>query len=325
MGGMRALYPPGRGPLSLVWRSFPIRSSRGTGVRSESVSAQSCAEWFTLRPMALPTLFLRHIRRTARRTACLLLTSLFPLSCALAASDVPAVAAAADLKFALTDIAARFEKESGRQLKLTFGSSGNFANQIAQRAPFELFLSADEGFVFRLADAGLTEDRGTLYSIGRIVLFVPKASPVRPEVLLSDLPGALADGRVRHFAIANPEHAPYGRAARAALRRMGAWAAIEPRLVLGENAAQAAQFAVSGSTQGGIIPLSLAISPELSRLGSYAPIPAAWHADEPLRQRMVLMKNAGETARAFYRYLQTPAVRALFAGYGFVLPDDAAK
>ena len=89
-------------------------------------------------------------------------------------------------------IAARFEKESGRQLKLTFGSSGNFANQIAQRAPFELFLSADEGFVFRLADAGLTEDRGTLYSIGRIVLFVPKASPVKPEVLLSDLPGALA-------------------------------------------------------------------------------------------------------------------------------------
>ncbi|HEY9194206.1 MAG TPA: molybdate ABC transporter substrate-binding protein [Methyloversatilis sp.] len=241
------------------------------------------------------------------------------------AAEVPAVAAAADLKFALTDIAARFEKESGRQIKLVFGSSGNFANQLAQRAPFELFLSADEGFVFRLADAGLTEDRGVLYSIGRIVLFVPRTSLLKADALLADLPAALADGRIRHFAIANPEHAPYGRAARAALRRMGAWPAIEPRLVLGENAAQAAQFALSGSTQGGIIPLSLAISPELSRQGSYAPIPAAWHADEPLRQRMVLMKGAGETAQAFYRYLQTPAVRMLFAGYGFVLPDEAAK
>lgn len=175
--------------------------------------------------MALLTTFLHCVWRTVRRIACPLLIILFPLSCPQAA-DVPAVAAAADLKFALTDIVARFEKESGRKIKLVFGSSGNFANQIAQRAPFELFLSADESFVFRLADAGLTEDRGVLYSIGRIVLFVPKTSLITADALLADLPGALADGHIRHFAIANPEHAPYGRAARAALRRMGAWGAI---------------------------------------------------------------------------------------------------
>lgn len=155
------------------------------------------------------------------------------------AAEPPAVAAAADLKFALTEAATQFERDSGQKVRLSFGSSGNFTQQIENGAPFELFLSADEAFVFRLAEAGHTLDRGAQYAIGRLVLFVPERSPLKPDATLEDLRAALTDGRLRRFAIANPEHAPYGRAARSVLRHAGLWTAIEPRLVLGENAAQA--------------------------------------------------------------------------------------
>jgi molybdate transport system substrate-binding protein len=134
------------------------------------------------------------------------------------------------------------------------------------------------------------------------------------------LRAALSDGRVRRFAIANPEHAPYGRAAREALQHAGLWDAVRPRLVLGENAAQATQFATSGDAQGGIIPLSLARAPAVSALGSFALIPAQAH--RPLRQRMVLIKGAGETARAFYGFLQQPGTREIFRRYGFMLPGE---
>lgn len=238
------------------------------------------------------------------------------------ASDAPPIAAAADLKFALAEIARTFEKDTGRKLKLSFGSSGNFTHQIEQGAPFELFLSADENYIFRLAEKGIAADRGVLYAIGRVVLFAPHGSTLKADESLADLKAALADGRLKRFAIANPDHAPYGRAARAALQHAGLWEAIQPKLVLGENASQATQFAAAGSSQGGIVPLSLSLAPEVAKLGTFALIPAAWHAGEPLRQRMALTKKAGETARAFHAYLQQPAARAVFVRYGFVLPDE---
>lgn len=241
------------------------------------------------------------------------------------AEDAPAVAAAADLKFALAEIAGRFERESGERLRLTFGSSGSFTHQIEQGAPFELFLSADEGFVFRLADRGLTEGRGALYAIGRIVLFAPHDSPLSVDPELAGLRAALDAGGIRHFAIANPEHAPYGRAARAALRHAGLWAPLQSRMVLGENAAQAMQFAASGSSQGGIVPLSLSLAPEIAKLGRFATIPAEWHASEPLRQRMVLLPKAGPVTRRFYEYLQEQDARAIFVRYGFVLPGEPLR
>ncbi|MGE0373370.1 MAG: molybdate ABC transporter substrate-binding protein, partial [Gammaproteobacteria bacterium] len=147
------------------------------------------------------------------------------------------MAAAADLKFALTEVASRFTTETGQTVTLVFGSSGMFATQLEQGAPFELFLSADEQYVFALADQGLTRDRGTLYAIGRIVLFIPHESPLHPDAGWRGLEAALAAGRLRRFAIANPAHAPYGRAARAALHHRGLWDALAPHLVLGENAA----------------------------------------------------------------------------------------
>jgi molybdate transport system substrate-binding protein len=240
----------------------------------------------------------------------------------LAAQKAPVIAAAADLQFTLEEVAAQFKADTGREVRLNFGSSGNFVRQLQQGAPFDMFLSADEGFVFQLADAGKTLDRGTLYAEGRIVLFAPSGSTLKVDPKLDDLRAALADGRIQRFAIANPEHAPYGRAAEQALKGQGLWDAIRATLVLGENVSQAAQFATSGSAQGGIFAYSLAISPSVSRLGSYALLPSDWHA--PLRQRMVLMRGAGETAQAFYRYVQTPAARAVFRKYGFVLPSEAS-
>ena len=235
-------------------------------------------------------------------------------------SKPPVVAAAADLKFALDDIAAKFKTDTGQEVKLTYGSSGNFTRQLLEGAPFEIFLSADESYVFQLADAGKTADRGVLYAEGRIVLFAPKGSAVKVDAGFADLRAALADGRLQKFAIANPEHAPYGRAAQQALKHADLWDAIQPKLVLGENVAQTAQFASSGSTQGGIFAYSLALSPAIAALGDYVLVPAEWH--DPLKQRMVLMKDAGDGAKAFYAYIRTPAARTLFRKYGFVLPGE---
>jgi molybdate transport system substrate-binding protein len=236
------------------------------------------------------------------------------------AEDPPTIAGAADLQFALTDIARAFTAETGLELKLAFGSSGNFARQIRQGAPFQMYLSADESYVLELSRDGLTRDDGVLYAVGRIVIIAPRGSPLRPDGSLEDLRAALADNRLQKFAIANPEHAPYGRRAEEALRHAGLWEAIEPRLVLGENVSQAAQFATSGSTQGGIIAYSLALSPKVSALGTFELIPAEWH--EPLRQRMVLLKHAGATAERFYAFVRQPAARAIMRRYGFLLPGE---
>ena len=234
------------------------------------------------------------------------------------AADSPVVAAAADLASALPEVAAAFQRRSGKSVKLVFGSSGGFTQQILAGAPFEVFLSADEGYVAKLARAGRTEGPGELYAIGRIGLFLPDGSPLKNDMSLQDLGRAAQDGRLTRFAIPNPEHAPYGRAARQALEHAGVWAAVRPKLVLGENVGQTTQFAASGSTQGGIIPLSLAAEPEVKRKGKFVLIPDDYY--EPLRQRAALIKHVGPTARAFYGFLQTPEARAILATYGFALP-----
>jgi len=256
-------------------------------------------------------------RRGFAGLAALLAPAVFP---SLRAQTVPTVAAASDLKFAIEEVAARFAKETGHTLRLVFGSSGQFKTQILQGAPFHLFLSADEGFVFELADAGRTEDRGRAYAVGRIGIMVPPGSPLKPDGELKDLAAALRDGRLQRFAIANPDHAPYGARAKEALQHAGLWQAIRPKLVFGENISQATQFATSGSTQGGIIALSLALAPAVARTGRFELIPEAWH--RPLRQRMVVVRGAPPAARAFHDYLTTPAAQAIMVRYGFVMPKD---
>jgi molybdate transport system substrate-binding protein len=234
--------------------------------------------------------------------------------------DVPIIAAAADLQFALTDIAAQFQRETGQAVRLVFGSSGSAARQIEQGAPFQLFLSADEQCVSRLVHQGRTVDAGVLYAAGRIGIFVPDGSPLQPDGSLQDLKAALDAHRVGAFAIANPAHAPYGQRAQEALEAAGLWPAIQPRLVLGENVIQAAQFALSGNAQGGIIAYSLACSPTFASKGRFAIISEARH--QPLNQRMVLLRGAEATATAFYHYLQQPAARSTLRRYGFALPGE---
>ncbi len=256
-----------------------------------------------------------------RAAACAIVLA-SPLAVPLASAEPPpSIAAAADLQFALTELAAAFRRDTGNEVRLSFGSSGNFAQQIANGAPFELFLSADEAYVERLAANGFTRDHGTLYAVGRIALFIPHGSPLKPDGSLADLKAAVRDGRLRRFAIANPEHAPYGRAAREALQATGAWPAIEPLLVLGENASQATQFAAAGNAQGGIVPQSLAFAPEVARRGTAVLLSERWHA--PLRQRMVLLKGSGPVAVAFYEYLQTRPARQTLARFGFALPGES--
>lgn len=236
------------------------------------------------------------------------------------AEDATLVAAAADLKFAVQEIADAFTAETGKDVKLAFGSTGNFARQIREGAPFELFMAADEAFILDLAKDGFLRDEGTLYAEGRIVIMVPHGSALKADAALDDLAAGLADERVKKFAIANPEHAPYGMRAEEALRHRGLWDKVQPALVMGENVAQAAQFATSGNAQGGIVAYSLALSPEVSKLGSFALIPAEWHS--PLLQRMALTKNARAGAEAFYAYMQSPKAREIMERYGFVLPGE---
>ena len=249
--------------------------------------------------------------------------SLLPIAGASVTSHaqaLPTIAAAADLKFALEEVAGQFEKETGQKLRLIFGSSGNFYTQIMQGAPFHLFLSADQDFIFKLAEAGKTRDQGRVYAVGRIGIMVPASSPLKPDGQLKDLAAALKDGRLQKFAIANPEHAPYGTRAEEALRKVGLWDVIKPKLVMGENISQAAQFAISGSTQGGIIAQSLVLAPAIGKLGRFDLIPEDWH--QPLVQRMALMKDAPQAATVFYDYLSQASAQAVMGRFGFAMPKQ---
>lgn len=248
--------------------------------------------------------------------------AMLALACrpAWAQEDVPVIAAASDLQFAVAEIARAFQAQTGMRVRLSMGSTGNFARQIREGAPFQMFMAADETFVTDLYADGFTLDEGDLYAIGRVVVMVPDGSPLTADPDLDNLAQMLAAGRISRFAIANPDHAPYGMRAREVLATKGIWDDLHPFIVLGENVSQAAQFALSGNTDGGIIAYSLALAPAVAARGTHALIPESWH--NPLRQRMVLLKNAGPVAQAFYTYMQEPAARTIMERYGFVLPGS---
>jgi molybdate transport system substrate-binding protein len=228
-----------------------------------------------------------------------------------------AIAAAADLKFAMTDVAAQFEKQTGHKVNVTYGSSGNFFSQLQNGAPFDLFFSADIDYAWKLDAAGLAEP-GTLYlyAIGRIVIWTPPDSKV--DVAKQGWK-ALLDERVQKIAIANPEHAPYGRAAVAAMQKAGIYEQVKPKLVYGDNISQAAQFVQSGSAQAGIVALSLAISTGMKD-GKRWDIPEDMHP--PIEQAVILMKNPKnkEAARAFLDFVKSEQARSTLAKYGFTFP-----
>lgn len=234
-------------------------------------------------------------------------------------SQAPRIAAAANLNFALRSIADQFAREKGMRVDIVFGASGTLTRQIQEGAPFELFLAADEDFPKQLSRDGLTRDRGVVYATGRLAIFAPKGSPLKVDERLANLETLLKSGRVTRFAIANPDVAPYGRAAEAVLRKRGLWDTIRPRLILGDTIAQAAQFASTGNAVGGLIAYSIVRSPEFANRGAAALIPAADHP--PLHQRMVLLKRAGPVATQFYAYMQSAAARSILRKSGYEVPQ----
>jgi molybdate transport system substrate-binding protein len=259
--------------------------------------------------------------RAARRLLLCLLTSTVAAATVggCRASTAPLVAAAASLNVALPEIAAQFARERGTRVELIFGASGALTRQIQDGAPFQLFLAADEEFPNRLTAAGLTRGPGVVYAVGRLALFAPTGSPLRVDERLDGLRQLLDSGGVTRLAIANPDVAPYGRAAEAVLRHHGLWDAARPHLVMGDTVGQAAQFATTGNAVGGLVALSSVLSPGFEDRGAYAVIPDTDHP--PLRQRMVLLTQAGDVAIEFYAYLQTDAARAAFRKYGFEVPQ----
>ncbi len=225
------------------------------------------------------------------------------------------IAAAADLRFALDELVAAFRRaHPDEAVTVSYGSSGTFYAQLSSRAPFDLFLSADLQYAQKLADARLTAGAPFTYAVGRIVVWVPAASPLAVERRGLD---ALVDPAVAHVAIANPAHAPYGRAAEAALRGAGIYDAVRPKLVFGENIAQTLQFVQGGAADIGIVALSLALAPTVKDHGRYFVIPADNYP--PIAQGGVIMRWAidADAARAFQALLTGPDGRALLARYGF--------
>ncbi|MBX3203418.1 MAG: molybdate ABC transporter substrate-binding protein [Labilithrix sp.] len=228
------------------------------------------------------------------------------------------VAAAADLALAFKEVGSAFEKESGKRVDFSFGSTGLLAKQIAEGAPFDVFAAANVSFVDDVVREGacLGESKA-LYAKGRIVLWAKD-----PWLLPKDITD-LADPKYAKVAMANPEHAPYGRAAREALTRSGAWATVQPRAVYGENVQQTLMFARSGNADVAIVALSLAVTSP----GNYTLVDSSLH--EPLDQALVVCNGGSKGAKAnearkFVEFVGSDAGRSIMKRFGFLLPGETA-
>ena len=235
----------------------------------------------------------------------------------VAVAEVITIAAASDLSFAFREIATEYENTTGNHVRLTLGSSGNFYAQIQNGAPFDLYFSADIAYPRKLEEAGLTVP-GSLYqyAVGRIVLWAGKDS----HLDLSKGLEILREPAIKKIAIANPKHAPYGRAAVAAMEHAQVYDRVKDKLVLGENISQAAQFIESGAADIGIIAMSLALAPLMQAAGQYWEIPADAHP--PIEQGAVILKGAKnqERAKAFLSFVQGAEGQTMMKRYGFVIP-----
>tara|TARA_B100001964_G_C14117717_1_gene546883 strand:+ start:38 stop:835 length:798 start_codon:yes stop_codon:yes gene_type:complete len=236
------------------------------------------------------------------------------------AGDNILIAAASNLRFAMHEICRDFQEEnSSVQAKVSYGSSGNFFAQISQGAPFDIFFSADATYPELLEKKGLTaKETQKVYAVGKIVLWVPKVSKVDPDKGLQ----AVTFSAIKKLAIANPRHAPYGRAAEESLRYYGLWEKVKGKLIYGENISQTAQFIHTGAADAGIVALSLAISPKMLDEGRYWVIPDESHSD--IEQiYVVLKKGKGKKCiQEFLDFIHGEGGGNILSRYGFVIPGN---
>jgi molybdate transport system substrate-binding protein len=229
------------------------------------------------------------------------------------------VAAAADLNYAMKDLAARYEQKTGNKVALSFGASGNFYSQISNGAPYDVFFSADLDYVNKLAAAGKIDSVSVrTYAVGHLVLWVPNSSKLDPQKLKMDV---LIDPSVKKIAIANPEHAPYGRAAVASLEFFQIKGLVSDKLVLGANISQAAQFVESGNAQAGLIALSLAMSPAMKDAGKYWGLPQDSYPAIQQGVGILTTSKNKKAAQAFLDYIGSPEGTAVLEQYGFGVPQ----
>lgn len=249
----------------------------------------------------------------------LLAVSAVLVGCADGAGDrqTVRVAAASDLRFAFEDIAALIQQDHPEvDIRVTYGSSGQFVQQIRNGAPFDIFLSADRAYVEDLVTDNLTDESTMFdYAVGRLVTWYPTREPATPGVR------GLADASIRTVAIANPEHAPYGRAALEALTAAGVLADVQPKVVLGENVSQAAEFARTGNADAAIVALSLVLADPLRDVGSWTEVDP--ESFTRLDQTGVILATAEspEGAQRVREAMTSEAGRTILAEYGFTLPE----
>lgn len=240
--------------------------------------------------------------------------------CGHAAERPLAIAAASDLVFCVEELHSKFiQKHPDAEVKVSIGSSGNFFAQIRNGAPFDIFLSADMAFPKMLVEEDLAvRESLTPYAVGRLVLWT-----TRPSVDVGKGLAVIAGEEVAKVAIANPEHAPYGRAARETLERKQLWGAAKTKLVVGENIAQTAQFVQTGNADVGLVALSLVMAPTLANVGTWKEIPADLHA--PLEQGAVITRRGAEhpLSQTYIEFLRSREAREIFDRFGFTLPESS--
>jgi len=226
-------------------------------------------------------------------------------------ADEIRVAVASNFRFAIEELAPRFEQATGHEVTLIFGSTGKHFAQIENGAPFDVFLAADELRARMLEEDGLVVAGSRfVYAIGKLALWTADAE----DVVDGD---RLSAGNFRFLAIANPTLAPYGRAARQALVKLGIWEALHPRIVQGENVAQAYQFVVTGNAELGLIALAQIRIPGGGTSGSHWEIPRTHY--DPIRQQAVLLTDTPAT-REFSKFLRSEAALAVIRSYGYDVP-----
>jgi len=247
-----------------------------------------------------------------------LLLMIAALASRFAIAEEITVAAAADLNYALGELASGFESRTGIKVTMSFGASGNLYSQIQSGAPFDLFFSADEDYPKKLASAG-TADASSLriYALGHLVLWVPNNSPFDPQKSQMEL---LTQTGVTRIAIANPQHAPYGRAAMAALEHYGLKSRVADKLVFGENVSQAAQFVQSGNAQAGLIAMSLAESPAMRSAGRFWMLPSDSYPELQQGAVIVSASKHKKAVRAFLDFVLSPEGADTLRKYGLTPP-----